>query len=313
MRSFFWTILLLLLASCTAGSPAIPSAARLQAPAATVQRPAGLPGLPELEDPLRSGSAGEDLEHGIVALGPGAEADLVGDALFGVDLEVLPGEQVSWAIQRSGPWKDSPLLDWVSASNDTGDDVGGACYVAVADWAAMRWRFFDVSEPGIPGSQGPGEWWLGCFLDGVADPISPDGYLYFVTLSYGEGSEARANNGPSLLYEYDEPYLEPPLITELERLGDGARFKYDPGPDADLMNSFKQELYVCQGEVFIEEQSTKVSSGNLGGGWRSAGGPYEVSESWTYSMRLELGFGIPGVIEPGKWSDPYTLPPAVEE
>lgn len=315
MRSLSLSLLvivsILALAACSgpAGSGGTPAAE----PSAALQPTADpLSALPSLADLDRLASAAGSYNGGGDCLLIAQSASGVSEDTFGWDIEPEDPAILAWAVLASGPWKapegDEAIYQFLR--NSTSQDPEGQVWYGVADWQSGRWQWFDaLTEDWLADGSGLT---LGSPLDKVGNPVSPSGSIYAAVVAYGSGSSARANLLMTVGVAYDEPYLEAPVITELERNGEGARVKFDPGPDSHLLNSSDQKLYVCEGAVFNEELAVNVETPNGGGGWRGAGGPYSAASSWTFAMRCEYSVS-PGSSQPGKWGLPVTLAPVVEE
>jgi hypothetical protein len=208
------------------------------------------------------------------------------------------GEE-QWIIRRIGPFKPaSDTLRYTFCNSDDPFEFSGSVFSAVADFEMGCWRFQDVSmegwREGYPGH------FAGINIPPDAQPISEDGYLYFALIVSGEWAVASVKGGTGVIWEYDEPFLQPPVITSPYG-PDGWPLLIDPGPDAQLPQAGYLTVWRCEGDTWDPDAAEEVDSFAPGEPeeWNFA----HVDGTWTYAAALEVDNATP---MGSPWSNPIT-------
>ena len=99
----------------------------------------------------------------------------------GYDLTSGKGEQV-WVQVRFGPFTDE-LREYQFVNAGLNQDSTGCVFTGVFDYAHSKWRWQDMSKTYWYSADR--EWALGFNMASVEQPLSPEGYINFIVVSYG--------------------------------------------------------------------------------------------------------------------------------
>lgn len=231
MRPFLILILIVLLASCAAGFRSPDFGLRTA--------PEALPAVADL--PRIASETGEGSTHSpfgqVIAQTDGVTEFTDVPSRLRIQCDGTGGEQ--WVILGMFGLKPaSGALRYTFIEAETIHEFEGCVFTAGADFGLDTWRFQDVSMTGWY------EGWPDSHFGGIeippdAQPVAPDGGLYFAMIVCGEWAEGSCARNLALVWEYDEPFLAAPVLSPA--------FEIDAGPDWEAAQCGGLAIYRCYG------------------------------------------------------------------